>query len=170
MLSCFFATPPSKFLLSIQSVTDVLCFSRLPARGVNSVCHCHVFQPFACQGCQFSLSLACCVSAVCLPGVSIQCVTDVLCFSRLPARGVNSACHWYVVFQPFACQECGKAYKSKTALRWHVRSHKTGNLFKCDKLVALVSLRASVSLCLPLCPSVCTSARTRLETSSSVTS
>ena len=69
----------------------------------------------------------------------------VMCFSRLPARGVNSVCRWHVVFQPFACQECGKAYKSKTALRWHVRSHKTGNLFKCDKLVDW-----SLSLCLSL--------------------
>ena len=38
--------------------------------------------------------------------------------------------------KPFACWECGKAYKSKTALRWHVRSH-DGKLFKCDKYVQL---------------------------------
>jgi hypothetical protein len=36
--------------------------------------------------------------------------------------------------KPFTCWECGKAYKSKTALRWHVRSH-DGKLFKCDKYV-----------------------------------
>lgn len=34
--------------------------------------------------------------------------------------------------KPFTCNECGKAYKSRTALRWHVRSH-DGKLFKCSK-------------------------------------